>query len=139
MTGECFINNVDIWTTYGCSLSEGSYENLLLPASPKELTENKSPNNNGKDIIMPVSRKVDERDIQVTFDVSGTSRANYISNLNGLLSALSGAVALKVISLSTVYNLTVKSYVSLSASVGLTSCLLVVRFNEPNPANRTAL
>lgn len=139
MTGECYINNVDIWTTYGAGLVDSSYENLLLPASPKELTENKSPLTNGKDVIMPAVRKIDERDVQISFDIAGTSRESYLSNYNAIVSALSGAVALKVVSLKTVYNFTVKSYVSLSASIGLMSSTLVVRFNEPNPTNRTAL
>ena len=139
MTGECFINNVDIWTTYGASLVDSSYENLLLPAPPKELTENKSPLTNGKTVIMPATRKVDEKDVQVSIDITGTSRTNYLSNYSALLTALSGAVAFKVVSLMTIYNFTVKSYVSLSAAVGLTSSILVIRFNEPNPANRTAL
>jgi len=139
MSGECYINNIDIWTAYSARLAEGSFESLLLPASPKELTENKSPNSDGKTVIMPAKRRIDERDVQISFDISGTSRANYLTNYNALLTAIKGAVALKVPALATVYNLTVKNYIALSASVGITSSILVVRFNEPNPANRTAL
>jgi len=139
MTGETFINNKDISTYYGARLIETSFDNLLLPAPRKTYVENKSRLDPGKQVFVSNSQP-DERTVQLTFDIVGTSITDYLTKFDALVAELNiGEVALKVVPLKTIYNLYTESYMSLSTGIGITEGKLLVKLNEPNPTDRTAL
>lgn len=139
MTGETFINNKDISTYYGARLIETSFDNLKLPAPRKAYVENKSRLDPGKQVFIS-NPQPDERIVQLTFDIVGTSITDYLTKFDALVAELNiGEVALKVVPLRTIYNLYTESYMSLSTGIGITEGKLLVKLNEPNPTDRTAL
>ena len=137
MQNELYINNKDAWNNWRIRLDAGSYNNLLLPAPNKEFIENKSRLEHGKTVIYN-NPKSDEREIQIIFAITCDSKSDYLSKYNSFVEELSkGKISLRIVSLNTTYNLTYRSCSSLSSGTSLRAGRLTVRFNEPNPMNRT--
>ena len=101
----------------------------------KDVIENKSRLEHGKRVLLN-DRKLDERELTLTFTLEGTSREDYISKYKSFITAISsGEVAIKVPALgSDVYHVYYLRSASFAWNIQRTFSKISVKFNEPNPS-----
>lgn len=134
---QLYINGKDAWETWNVYLEEGSERSLLLPANNKEFVSNKNRSEHGKRIIVD-SPRLDERDLQLVFCIIADTEDNFLEKYDAFVAELnSGWVQLKVIKVKKVYNLTTSSFLDLGYYEQMGK--LSVRFNEPNPDERSII
>lgn len=135
---ETYINGKDIWLTYNARLIHDSFTNLELPASRKPFVQNEARNQPGKQIFVN-NPQPNDKEVQLTFLIVGENLKEFLQKKRKLVNELNmGWVELKVIPLEIIYKLTVDSYMSLDVFGNDNSGMLVVKFNEPNPKDRTS-
>lgn len=139
MIGIAFIENKDIYTTYGAKLIGSSFENLLCRPDRKEETENDMISHPGvqvfNDNIQPAAKEVD-----LVFLIQGESLSDYLEKYNALQDAIDndkgdGNFRLNVEPLNTTFTLRRKTYTpldTLTENVGK----LMVTVRELNPKDR---
>lgn len=137
MEGVAFINNKDMYATWGAMLAKGAYEALLKPAPNKALIQNKSRLEHGKVIIVNSDVcKTDERDITISIWICGSSQSDYLTKYKAFVDEISsGLIFLKVPDLGTIFKLT---YLNCSSygDYGLTKGKLTLKLNEANVKDR---
>ena len=136
MTGECFINSKDAFTTWGIFFGDNSLTALMTPASIKPFTENKSRTIDGKQVLVKNPR-YDEREIQLTFYLKATSLSDFMTKYGSFTTELKTGQ----LNISTTYQPTVlyrTIYLSCAQYSQFNGRLgkFVLRLSEPNPANR---
>lgn len=139
MIGIAFIENKDIYTTYGAKLIGSSFENLICRADRKEETENDMISHPGvqvfNDNVQPQAMEH-----ELIFLIEGVSLPDYIQKYNALQDAIDndkgdGNFKLYVSPLNTTFILRRKTYTpldTLTENVGK----LMVTVRELNPKNR---
>ena len=137
MKGQAYINEKDMFTTWGATLAKGAYEALLKPAPNKELIQNKSRLSPGKIVITNKDIcKTDERDVTLSIWIHGESQKDYLTKYKSFLDEItSGEILLKIPILDMTFKLTY-SNCSSYGEYGLTKGKLTLKLNEPNPQNR---
>lgn len=137
MTGDLLINNKDAYTTWGVNMGDGFIEAIYSPLPMKDVIENKSRLQDGKRVIIE-NRKVDERDLTLTFTLKGASPSDYIAKYKAFLDEITkGEFAVKVPELGEeVYHLYYLRSQSFAFNIARTFSKISVKLNEPNPANR---
>ena len=134
---DLLINNKDAFATWGVRMGDGFIEAIYSPLPMKEIIENKYRLQDGKKIIIAI-RKIDERDLTLTFTLQGNSPTDYIAKYKAFLNEITkGEFTVKIPALGEeVYHL----YYIRSASFGIntirTFSKISVKLNEPNPGNR---
>lgn len=139
MSGELLINGKDAYSTWGVRIGDKFLDTIGASSHMKEFIENKSRLEHGKRVIMN-NPKLDERDITLTFTIEGKSKSDYQSKKKAFYEELyKGKVDIQVPDNSDeVYHLTYTGKnVSYAQSLDRTFGKVSMRFNEPNPANRT--
>lgn len=137
MIGQLYINNKDAFATWGAYLEDGSENTLLLPASNKEYASNNARSQHGKQVFRNAPRK-DERDVIVYFCISASTKDEFLQKYEAFVDELdAGMVTFKVSYLKKVYKLDAVSYQELSYYEFIGK--FAVKFNEPNPKDRTSL
>ena len=136
MTGECFINGKDAYTTWGIVLSDSALTALMTPAPLKPFVENKSRTLDGKTVSIK-NPKYDERDVQVTFSLVATTKSEFLARYDSFCAELkTGAIDIRTINQPSVMYRTVygscTQYSMFNGRLGK----FVLRLNEPNPNNR---
>jgi hypothetical protein len=137
MIGQLYINDKDVFATWGAYLEDGSENALLLPAPNKEYASNKARSQHGKQVFRSSPRK-DERDIILYFCLAASTRDEFLTKYEAFTEELdTGMVTMRVPSLKKVYKLDAISYQDL----GFYDCTgkFAVKFNEPNPKDRILL
>lgn len=133
MKGQAYINDKDIYTTWGAVLVKGAYEALLKPSSNKQIIVNKSRLEHGKRIVINSDLcKADDRDVIISFWITGVSQSDYLTKYRSFIEEIvSNLVRLKVPALNTVFKLV---YLNCSAfgDYGLNIGKITVKFNEAN-------
>ncbi len=139
MIGIAFIENKDIFATYGASLIGASFENLLCRADRKEETENDMISHPGvqvfNDNIQPDAKEVD-----LIFLIQGENLSDYLEKYNALQDAIDndkgdGNFKLYIEPLNTTFTLRRKTYTPLDTLTENTGKLMVT-VRELNPKNR---
>lgn len=140
MKDQAYINNKDIFITWGAVLAKGTYEALLKPAPNKVLIQNKSRLEHGKSIIENSSIfKTDERDISFSVWICGETQEDYLSKYKLFIEEItSGLILLKVPILGMTFKLT---YLNCSnyGDYGLKKGKLTLKMNEANTKDRDIL
>lgn len=137
MKGDLLINNRDAFLVWGVNMGDGFIESLYAPLPMKDVIENKSRLQDGKRVIIE-TRKVDERDLTLTFTLKGDSPSDYAAKYKSFLNEITkGEFTIKIPPLGEdVYHL----YYIRSASFGFNPSRIFskisVKLNEPNPPNR---
>lgn len=136
MTGECFINGKDAYTTWGIVLSDSALTALMTPAPLKPFVENKSRTLDGKTVSIK-NPKYDERDVQVTFSLVARTKSEFLARYDSFCAELkTGAIDIRTINQPSVVYRTVygscTQYSMFNGRLGK----FVLRLNEPNPNNR---
>ena len=139
MTGDLFINGKDAWVTWGVNMGEDFLEALLTPSPMKAYIENKSRLENGKQVDT-TNAKVDERDVQVTITLEGSTQTEYLSRYESFVTELyKGPILMKVPTLRKIYKLTYDSSPTKMGNYGLCFGKFTLKFNEPNPTDRNII
>lgn len=142
MKGIVYINNNDIYTTYGATLIGSSFENLICRPNRKEETENNLISHPGvqvfNDNIQPEAMEV-----ELTFLIVGATLEDYLQKYDALQDAIDndasgGNFQLRVMPLKTTFTLRRKSYLPLD-TVAANTGKLIVTVRELNPKNRVRI
>lgn len=140
MKGQAYINDKDIYSTWGAVLAKGAYEALLKPAPNKTLIQNKSRLEHGKSVITkPDTFKTDERDISFSIWICGVSQEDYLTKYKSFIEEItSGVILLKVPILGLTFKL---AYLNCSnyGDYGLKKGKLTLKMNEANTKDREVL
>lgn len=137
MKGDLLINNWDAFLVWGVNMGDGFIESLYTPLPMKDVIENKSRLQNGKKVIIE-NRKVDERDLTLTFTLKGDSPSDYTVKYSSFLNEITkGEFTIKVPALGEdVYHLYYIRSASFGFNTARTFSKISVKLNEPNPGNR---
>ncbi|PXV62615.1 hypothetical protein CLV62_1182 [Dysgonomonas alginatilytica] len=134
---QLYINGKDAWETWGVFLEENSERAFLLPANNKEFVSNKNRSEHGKRVLVNNPR-LDERDVQLVFCIFANSEDDFLEKYESFVAELnSGWVQMKVIKVKKVYNFTTTSFLDLGYYDDKGK--LSVKFNEPNPDDRSII
>lgn len=137
MERNAFINDKNIWETWGAELMDGTLEALLTPPPVKEYIEDDSRMEHGVRITStPEICKMDAREISVPVLITGSSYEDYLAKYTSFVNELvRGKIALKIPALGKVYTL---YYLSCSkyGSYGRCRGKFTLKLKEPNPEDR---
>lgn len=141
MVARLYINGEDAYENFGASLGENALVALMTPVPNKTYLENKVATQDGKQVLITdeLPARMDERDIALDINIEARDVCAMLENYRGLCRELrKGAVSLSTsFEPSVVYHL---NYLSCSQmrTFFQGKAVFSIRFNEPNPANRTA-
>lgn len=137
MLGDLYINSQDAWGQWKVAMGSGFIENLLVPAGNKGFIENESRLENGKRVIT-TNPKVASRDVTLTFNIHGDSTSEYLANYASFVAVLqAGLVKIRIPAINMTFNLIYKKSTSFSLDRPRLNSSLAVKFEEPNPAERS--
>ena len=136
------IGSTDIQTAYGV-IPQGDFLKQLEKAAPaKDVVWNKNSQTNGKEVAS-TSLYLDEKKLTLSFALQASTRASYATRYTGFLAAV---MTYSVFDMSvttsdgkkTTYHFT---YEDMSSHKGFNGrwAEFTMKFNEPNPANRTVV
>lgn len=130
------INGVEM---AGIEMADGFLRALRLPAPLKDYISNTSALEHGKRYINGVTPKLNERSVTLGFYVKGATRGEFDANLEAFYRVLyNGDVSIQVPSRSNdIYHLKYINAAEYAQNRAGTFATLSVKFNEPNPANRS--
>lgn len=127
------INGVDA-RLMGVMMGDGFLDALDLPAPLKDYVTNNSAVQHGTQIL-PVVPKLAERDVTLTFNIEGSSEAEFDTRKANFIALLyKGWMQIEVLGVK--YNLVYKRAQTFSYNRQRTFCSIAVRFIEPDPNNR---
>lgn len=135
---DLIINGFDAYRQWGIRMGDGFLDAIFAPEPMKEFIENKSRLKHGKQVLYN-NPKVDERDVTLVFTLEGSSPDDYHAKYSAFKTELKkGKVEIKVPVLGDqVYRLTYLRSASFGLNIPRTFSKISIKFNEPNPANRT--
>lgn len=135
---DLIINGFDAYRQWGIRMGDGFLDAIFAPEPMKEFIENKSRLQHGKQVLYN-NPKVDERDVTLVFTLEGSSPEDYLVKYSAFKTELQkGKVEIKVPVLGNqVYRFTYLRSASFGLNIPRTFSKISIKFNEPNPANRT--
>lgn len=135
---DLIINGFDAYRQWGIRMGDGFLDAIFAPEPMKEFIENKSRLQHGKQVLYN-NPKVDERDVTLVFTLEGSSPEDYLVKYSAFKTELQkGKVEIKVPVLGDqVYRFTYLRSASFGLNIPRTFSKISIKFNEPNPANRT--
>ena len=136
---ELSINNKNAYTTWGVRMGDKFLDTIGASSPMKEFIENKSRLEHGKRVIVN-NPKLDERDITLSFTIEGNSQSDYQAKKKAFFDELyKGTVDIQVpANSSEIYHLIyLGKSITYAQSLDRTFGKISMKFNEPNPANRT--
>lgn len=135
---DLIINGFDAFRQWGIRMGDGFLDAIFAPEPMKEFIENKSRLQHGKQVLYN-NPKVDERDVTLVFTLEGSSPDDYLVKYSAFKTELQkGKVEIKVPVLGDqVYRFTYLRSASFGLNIPRTFSKISIKFNEPNPANRT--
>lgn len=141
-TGISFINDKDIYTTFGASLIGASFENLICRPDRKEGAENNMISHPGVQVFND-NLQPEAQEVELTFLIAGSSLDDYLQKYDSLQDEIDnnngdGNFFIRVSPLKTVFKLRRKSYLPLDTITANTG-KLIVTVRELNPKDRIKL
>lgn len=134
---KVYINDVDIYSTYGAQLIRGAYEALLMPAPSKQYINSESRNQHGTRMIANSdTARLQSRELTLSVLIAGTSQSDYLTKFRSFIDAITqGEFRLKVTALGTTFHL-VYSSCTKYGHYGMKKGIFALRLVEPNPKDR---
>lgn len=129
-----------IYQDYGVRMGEGFLDTLTEPLSLKDNVENESRLEHGKRVVVEETPKVQSREVMLDFTLSGISPADFRAKKNAFLALMyKGAVSIQVPQESKdTYHLIYRGKgAEYSMNAQRTFCHMILKFEEPNPNNRS--
>lgn len=137
---ELIINKYSVYDTFGVRMGDGFLDALTEPLTLKENIENESRLEHGKRIIIDENPKIASRELLLDFTITGSSKEDFLQKKNSFLALMyKGEITLQVPQESPdVYHLIYRSKgTDYGMNAQRTFCHMMLKFVEPNPANRT--
>ena len=137
MKGKFYINGKDAYSEFGAVFLRGTYETLLKPAPMKDYITNTSRLEHGVRYLANANTaKTNERTIQLSIFINGSSERDYIEKVSALMTELEkGSFTLKVMDLGYVYNLVYTDCASYG-DYGRKRGKFTLKLIEPNTKDR---
>lgn len=137
MIGKFYINGKDVFTEFGAVFMKGTYEALLKPVGMKQFITNNSRLEHGVRYVANANTaKTNERNIQLSLFISGSSELDYLSKVAALMNELeNGSFTLKVTDLGYVYHLVYSDCASYG-DYGRKRGKFTLKLIEPNTKDR---
>ena len=137
MQGELIINNRDVYTEYGISMTQQGLSALMTPAPMKALIERNSRLINGKRLVNKNNRK-DSRDITLPIQLFARNPQDFFNKYNRFCDEILSAQYLEI---RTQYqpNVLYRTYYQSCSQFSefITECAFFsLRLIEPDPTNR---
>ena len=91
LKGLLYINNVDVYETYGAFLTEekqgdtSNYDALMKPSEVKEQEEVSIRENDGVELPEEIIQSLKARDVSLKFAISAKDKASFLSNYMSFL------------------------------------------------------
>lgn len=127
------INGVDA-RSIGIMIGDGFLDAISMPAPLKDYVTNNSAVQHGTQIL-PVVPKLAERDVSLTFNIEGSSEAEFDTRKANFIALLyKGWMQIELLGVK--YNLVYKRAQTFALNRQRTFCSIVVKFIEPDPNNR---
>ena len=124
-------------STFGAYLMSGAIEALLTPAPIKKPIENDSPIADGKSILWGNRAYIDERSVSISIFIDGASQSDYLAKYEAFISELQkGEVVLNIPTINKKFRL-IYDGCSKYGDYGIKKGKFVIKYREPNPANRS--
>jgi len=140
--GISFINDKDIYTTFGASLIGASFENLICRPDRKEGAENNMVSHPGVQVFND-NPQPEAMEVELTFLIEGNSLNDYLQKYDALQDEIDnnngdGNFSLRIAPIKTTFFLRRKSYLPLD-TVAANTGKLIVTVRELNPKDRIKL
>lgn len=138
MIGQCYINNQDMFKTWGASLVRGAYEAILTPAPLKAFIENKFRTEHGTRVI-PNNPKIEERTVSISIFIEGKDETDYLQKYESFVQELyKGVIRMRISKLKKEFNFLYDGCTKYG-DYGLMKGKFTLKLREPNPDNRINL
>ena len=137
---------VDAYDGMGVSMGDGFLDALLAPCPVKPLVENRSRLQDGKRVVIDDSKLfLESRDLTLTFNIEGTSPADYVAHREAFYNLLYGRkvtirfaeVNGRRASTDTFRLLYTGQSVSYAQTIDGCASKVTAKFEEPNPKDRS--
>lgn len=138
MKGDLYINGKDAFDTWGVNMGDGFLDALSAPLSMKENIQNESRTEHGKRVV--VVPKIASREITLGFTIMGTSESDYKAKKQSFFDELyNGELTINVPQNGDeVYHLVyLGKSTSFAQNKARTFCKMAMKFDEPNPMERS--
>lgn len=136
------INEKDAYTTWGAYILSGGVAALMTPAASKPYITSTSRLQHGKRVVRTDSKgnsisRFDSRDVTISIAISAKNTIDLQTKLDSLIEELMrGTTKLQIAELpNTMYRLDYINCTQFSQLRGLAK--FAIKFNEPNPNDRT--
>jgi hypothetical protein len=140
MVGKCYIDGVDIYTTYGVVLEKS--EGTLAPLQLKDPVTHSWPDEHGDDVYLD-KVYLQPREITLKCAIVATSASGYVTALKNFFNALVAPKYryLKLANINKGYLVYLKEATDVTRITRMTGNPVIGRFTirlyEPHPVNRT--
>lgn len=140
MKGDLVINGNDAFENWGVSMGDGFLDSIEAPLSMKDYISNESRIQNGKRVITdPSILHIASREVTLQFHIFGNTESEYRTNKKAFEKNVlyNGVVDIQIPGRGDeIYHLI---YLGKQITIAqtLTECKLTVKFEEPDPTNRT--
>lgn len=146
LKGLLYINNVDVYETYGAFLTEekqgdtSNYDALMKPSEVKEQEEVSIRENDGVELPEEIIQSLKARDVSLKFAISAKDKASFLSNYMSFLEMLRKGnkgwldVYLPELDMHfAFYYKSAENYKQLTDFEGMVMGRFAVNFREPKP------
>lgn len=121
----------------GVRMGNDFLSSISAPAPLKEFTENSSRLEHGKRVVY-ANPKLQERDVTLNFTIQGKDENDFLSKKKMFEEILyAGLVRIYIPAIGETYRLTYLCSTTYGQNWQRTFCNIAVKFNEPDPSNRS--
>ena len=142
MTGKWFLNNQDLYATYGVMIAKGSYNEMMSPPKPRRRMEYEYTDENGLRVDTQSPLTYEPYRYKIKIVIVANSFTDFWTRYNAFFSALAvpGIFALKIADLGITVNLCYEEAKNVDKLVRLKSGKVASAYElsvlELNPKNR---
>lgn len=143
MTTLWKINNIDLYSTYGVAIKQGSYLELMSPPTPRKRLEHNYIDSNGAQVDTSSPLTYEARRFSLKIIIVASSYVQFWNRYNAFVTAIAtpATFALYVKDIGITCNLLYEGLKCISKSRSLRSGRVVAEYElsvfEPGPTNRT--
>lgn len=136
MKGQCTINGVDAYTSWGIVFDTTALSTLMTPPPIKEFIENKSRLEHGKRVIT-TNPKVDEREVSLRMNLKANTEEEFFSRYESFCKELEkGVLRINTRFQPGVYYNMIYLSCTQFTQYNRGRASFVLKLSEPNPKNR---
>lgn len=142
MYGQVKINGIDLWNEFKGNLIKGAYKELRGGLAAKDYISNASRLESGKRVVLTSDseQKIKSRNLTISFLIQGSSKTEIFDNSDNLIRLfLRGIIKFDVLRIGYRFNLVFREVVDIIDYTKNSFLVIKIKFEEPDPTNRTRL